>query len=47
MKKEQELKFIIINKSSGIGGYTTDPNGNTTHIDFVTIQTKSNFNRFW
>ena len=28
------------------GGYTTDPNGNTTHIDFVTIQTKSNATDF-
>ena len=28
------------------GGYTTDPNGDTTHIDFVTIQTKSNATDF-
>ena len=28
------------------GGYTTDPAGDTTHIDFVTIQTKSNATDF-
>ena len=28
------------------GGYTVDPAGNTTHIDFVTIQTKSNATDF-
>jgi len=28
------------------GGYTTDPNGDVTHIDFVTIQTKSNATDF-
>ena len=28
------------------GGYTTDPSGDTTHIDFVTIQTKSNATDF-
>ena len=28
------------------GGYTVDPSGDTTHIDFVTIQTKSNATEF-